>query len=152
MLENDLGELSPEHKRLASVLELVRIESFIPCTLWNDGRKPQDRRQIARAFVAKVVFKIAYTKQLINLLKTDKQLKAICGWNPSETIPHESKFSRAFSYFSKIQLPEKVHQALVKETYKDQVVGHVVKDSAPLEAREKPAKKKKQKRTRKRKV
>lgn len=34
-----------------------------------------------------------------------------------------------------------MHQALIKELYKDQIVGHVVKDSTPLEVREKALKK-----------
>lgn len=140
-LENTFGALSPDHKMLTAILELVRIEESIPSTYWNFGRKCEDRHCIARAFIAKIVFKITYTKQLIQLLKTDKQLRMICGWDAWSKIPSESKFSRAFKEFSEYSLPEKVHHALVKEVYKNQIVGHVVKDSAPLKAREKALKK-----------
>lgn len=136
-LERSLGELSPEHKKLISILELVRIEDFLPSTRFNDGRPPKDRAAIARAFIAKIVFKITHTKQLVRHLKVDQKLRAICGWDLCASIPSESKFSRSFNEFASSTLPEKVHQALIKEIYKDRIVGHVVKDSMPLEVREK---------------
>lgn len=136
-LEKDLGELSSDHKKLVAILELVRIEEFIPCGRFTNGRPSKDRSAIARAFIAKIVFKLPYTKNLLKELKNDKQLKNICGWESLARLPSESKLSRAFNEFSKLCLPEKVHQALIKEVYKDQIVGHVVKDSMPLVAREK---------------
>lgn len=141
MLENDLGELSFDHKNLAGILELIRIEDFIPCSKFNDGRPPKDRCQIARAYIAKIVFKFKYTKQLIGALKSDKQLKLICGWDAISKIPNQSKFSRVFNEFSKSGLPEKVHQYLIKQVYKDEIIGHIIKDSSPLVVREKALKK-----------
>jgi len=140
-LERYTGELSSDHKKLVSILELVRIENFITSSKFNDGRPCKDRCAIARAFIAKIVFKITYTKQLVKQLKIDKQLRIICGWDACQGIPSESKFSRAFKEFSRYSLPEKVHQALIKEVYKNQVVGHVVKDSTAIEVREKHLKK-----------
>jgi hypothetical protein len=140
-LEKELGELSSDHKKLISILELVRIEDFIPCTRFNDGRPPKERSAIARAYIAKVVFKLTYTKQLVKYLKVDKQLRAICGLDVFRKIPSESTFSRAFKEFAKTSLPEKVHQTLIREVYKDQIVGHLVIDSMPLEGREKHLKK-----------
>lgn len=140
-LEKDLGELSEEHKKLISILELVQIENFIPCDRWNNGRPPKDRSAIARAYIAKIVFKIPYTKQLVKYLKVDKQLKIICGWDIFEKIPCESKFSRVFNEFACSLLPDRVHQALIKEVYQGQIIGTVVKDSTPLEVREKHVKK-----------
>jgi len=141
LLEKTVGELSPEHKHLISILELIRIEEFLPCTTFNDGRPPKDRAAIARAFIAKLVFKLPYTKQLVKYLNVDQQLKVICGWDAHSKIPSESKFSRAFQEFANSSLPELVHQALIKCVYKDHIVGHVVKDSTPLEVREKHLKK-----------
>lgn len=140
-LERYTGELSSDHKKLVSILELVGIEDFIPCTKFNDGRPRKDRCAMARAFIAKVVFKITYTRQLVNQLKIDKQLRIICGWDACQGIPSESKFSRAFQEFSNSSLPDQVHQALIKEVYKDEIVFNVVKDSAPIEVREKHLKK-----------
>ncbi|HEV8051023.1 MAG TPA: transposase [Parachlamydiaceae bacterium] len=140
-LQEVLGVLSPSHKKLISILELVRIENFVPCSKFKEGRHPQGRIAMARAYIAKIVFKFPHTKQLVEHLLIDSQLRSICGFDTSWGIPSESTFSRAFKEFSLISLPEKVHQALIKETYKDQIVCHVIKDSTPIEAREKHLKK-----------
>lgn len=140
-LEQDLGELSPDHKKLISILELVRIENFLACTRFNDGRPPKERAAIARAFIAKIVFKLPHTKQLVNYLKVDKKLSAICGFDAFKKIPSQSTFSRAFKEFANSSIPEQVHQALIKDVYKNQIINHVVIDSTPLEVREKHIKK-----------
>jgi hypothetical protein len=140
-LEENLGDLSEKNKEIVSVLELVRIESFLPNYTWDNGRPPKDRCAMARAFVAKMVLKLPYTNQLIDLVKRDKQLKVICGWDIESRIPDKSVFSRAFHHFAKIALPDRVHQALVREIYKDDIIGHIGNDSTPLIGREKPLKK-----------
>jgi hypothetical protein len=140
-LEKDVGELSELHKQLVIVLEFVRIEEFLSCTKFVLGRPAKHRAAIARAFIAKIIFKLQYTKQLRQLLRTDKQLRNICGWDSLNEIPSESKFSRAFKEFAISSLPDKVHQALIKDIYNGQIIGHIVKDSTPIEAREKPLKK-----------
>jgi len=140
-METRCGELPVEYKNLISILELIRVEEFIPSTKFNLGRPCKHRVFIARAYVAKVFLKYPTTKQLIKHLKTDIQLKVICGWESYDKIPSESKFSRAFKEFAEENLPEKIHSFLIKETYKDTMVGHLVKDSMPIEAREKALKK-----------
>lgn len=140
-LKKSLGELSEEYKTLVSVLELTRIEEFLTCTKFNGGRPIKDRPLIARAFVAKFVLNIKYTKQLVKQLNVDDQLKSICGWSVTDDIPHESTFSRAFKEFAQSSLPDAVHENLVKNVYRGTIVGHLVKDSTPLEVREKAIKK-----------
>jgi hypothetical protein len=141
-VESRTGNLSEEYRHLISVLEIVRVEShLLPYSPFSNGRPPKDRANIARAFIAKIVLKLTYTKQLISLLESDSQLRVICGWDSDAKIPHKSKFSRAFKEFSENQLPERVHQALIKEAYKNEIVGHIVTDSTPLVARERPLKK-----------
>lgn len=140
--EEDLGPLSRKHKRLISVLELIRIEHFIglyyqPGTI---GRPPKHRIALARAFVAKVIFKLEFTNQLRDYLLSDKQLRRICGWESVRHIPSESKFSRVFDEFSALGIPEQVHEALIKDLYENDIVGHVTKDSTSIEAREKAIK------------
>lgn len=140
-MEKDVGKLSTIHKQLISLLELIRIESFVPYTPFNNGRPAKDRACIARAFIAKIVFKQTYTKQIIELLKTDKQLRVICGWDFASEIPSESKFSRVFKEFASSSLPDLVHQNLIKEFHEGKIIFHVVKDSVPLETRERHLKK-----------
>lgn len=141
ILEEQTGELSGDLKRLIAVLETVRIEEFVPCNKWSMGRPTRDRYQIARAFVAKAILKIPYTKELISRLKRDQQLRTICGWSPLSRIPSASTLSRAFKEFSKINLPDKAHQALIAGAYENEYVMHIIKDSTPVEAREKALKK-----------
>lgn len=141
LLEEQTGELCNQYKELISVLELVRIENFLPCYRFNLGRPTKDRVFIARAFIAKIVLKLPYTKQIVNVLKKDKQLRIICGWEEHSKIPSESKFSRAFKEFAESTLPDRVHQALIHEVYKDKIIGHIGNDSTSLVGREKPLKK-----------
>jgi hypothetical protein len=140
-IETKTCKLSKEYKEIISVLELVRIEQFIDSNRYANGRPPKDRIFIARAFIAKLILKLTYTKQIIDLLNKDIQLKVICGWEEHSRIPHKSKFSRAFKEFAQMALPERVHQALVREVYKDKIIGHIGNDSTSLNAREKPLKK-----------
>lgn len=140
-LERRTGELSDEYKKLVATLELVRIEDFIP-EHFCFGRIPKDRASIARGFVAKMVLKLPYTKQLVSLLNRDNQLKLICGWQPYEKIPSESKFSRAFKEFSLLALPDKVHQHLIKACYEGVTIAHLATDSTSISVREKPIRKK----------
>ena len=53
------------------------------------------------------------------------------------------RFSRAFAEFADTQLPQRVHEALIRETHHDRLVGHLSRDSTAIEAREKPATKEK---------
>ena len=142
LIEEQAGKLPDEYKELISVLELVRIEKFIPCYRFNRGRPTKDRVFIAKAFIAKIVLKLPYTKQIVRILKQDKQLRIICGWEAHSKIPSESKFSRAFKDFAESGLPDRVHQSLIHEVYKDKIIGHIGNDSTSLVGREKPLKKK----------
>lgn len=135
-LESRVSELSPQYKDLVAILELVRIEEFLPCTRFNFGRPSKDQTFIARSFIAKIILKIPYTKDLIRTLKADKQLKVICGWDITSKIPSEAKFSRAFQKFAENSLPDKVHQAIISKVYKDELICNLVKDSTPIIARE----------------
>jgi transposase len=146
-LKEELGELSETLQKLVCILELIRIEAFIPRQYWKEGRPAKDRAAIARAFIAKIVFKLPTTRALLDRLEVDIKLRRICGFETKEEIPSESTFSRAFEEFSKTQLPEKVHEALVKKSYENQLVGHLSIDSTSIEAREKPKKKEKSKKT-----
>jgi hypothetical protein len=130
--------------RLATVLEVIRIENHLPpaWATWY-GRKPSDRKAIGRAFVAKVVHKIPTNKSLVERLRVDKNLRTICGWEYPGQVPSESTFSRAFSEFAGTGLMDRVHKALVAHYLSGTVVWHVSRDSTAIEAREKPMRKEK---------
>ena len=98
---------------------------------------------MARAFVAKAVYDLPTTRGLRDRLDTDVVLRRICGWERKFEVPSESVFSRAFAEFSDTQLPQRVHKALIGNTHRDRLVGHLSRDSTAIEAREKPAAKQK---------
>jgi hypothetical protein len=141
LLEEEHGPLSFKHKKLIAILELIRIESYLPDLRGCVGRPRKERAALARSFVAKITMKLLFTAQLRDHLLSDKQLRRVCGWDSVEQIPSESTFSRAFEEFSESNLPEVVHRELIKTAYEGSYIGHLTRDSVPVEAREKAAKK-----------
>jgi hypothetical protein len=137
-LEERLGPLTEKHRKLITILEMARIEEFIHSSQGMPWRPPKDRAQIARAFVAKMVYNLDTTRALMDRLDSDPRLKEICGWN-GDPIPSESKFSRVYAEFATTQLPARVHEALIEQTQRDRLVGHIARDGTEIEARERPA-------------
>jgi hypothetical protein len=140
-LAAELGELSPKQKQLIKILELVRIESFVERSWRMKGRPLEDRRAIARAFVGKAVYNLETTRQLLERLASDASLRRICGWERPGAIPSEATFSRAFAEFASSELPARVHEALIEQYQKPQLIGHISRDATAINAREKAAKK-----------
>ncbi len=75
--------LTEQEKRLISILEIVQVEKYVSnrTTYQWRGRKPLDRQSLARAFVAKVLYRIPTTSDLIRALQATKNLKCICGFH-----------------------------------------------------------------------
>ena len=136
VLEEELGELSDTNKRLIAVLNLIPLARFIPSSRGWMGRPSKDRVAIASAFVAKAVYNFENNRDLLDRLANDRQLLAICGWKHARQVPHESTFSRAFAEFAAMQLPQFVHEALIRETQKDRIIGHIARDSTAITVRE----------------
>jgi hypothetical protein len=138
-LAEEVGPLTDQHKRVIVVLDVARIEAFVAVWSGLPGRPPADRQALARAFVAKAVLGLPHTNQLIDRLIADKTLRRLCGWETRGQIPSESTFSRAFAEFAASALPARVHEALIKTTHAERLVGHIARDSTAIEARERPA-------------
>ena len=137
-LEEELGPLGERYRRFVTVLELARVESFLPHFHGLPGRPVEDRAALARAFIAKAVFDVPTTRALIERLEADKTLRRLCGWSWRGEIASEATFSRAFAEFSEGALPARVHETLIKQALADHLVGHVSRDAKAIEAREKP--------------
>jgi hypothetical protein len=138
-LDDTVGPLGERHQQLVSVLGLARIETFVPSLHGLPGRPASERAALARAFVAKAVFNFPTTILLIEMLSADKTLRRLCGWQRASAVPSEATFSRAFAEFAESALPSRLHEALIKESHADRLVGHISRDSTAIEAREKPA-------------
>jgi len=136
ILEDELGELTAPAKRLIATLEMIPLARFIPSSRGWVGRPSKDRLAIASAFVAKAVYGFSLTRQLLDALSSDTQLRRLCGWKEPWQVPHESTFSRAFDEFARMELPQFVHETLIRETQKDRLIGHIARDSTAIEARE----------------
>jgi len=139
-LTEELGPPTEAHKRVVMTLELAGVEAFVQFWPGLPGRPPRDRAALARAFVAKAVLGLPTTSMLIERLMVDKQLRRLCGWEHPGQLPSEATFSRAFAEFARSELPVRLHEALIKRSHQDRLVGHISRDATAIEAREKPVK------------
>jgi hypothetical protein len=136
-IELEMGELSETARKVLSVLAMLPLHRFVPVARGWNGRPAKDRLAIARAFVAKAVYNFPTTRDLIDRLRSDAALRHICGWEGSGgQVPHESSFSRAFGEFAEMEFPQFVHEALIRDTQQDRLIGHICRDSTKIEARE----------------
>ena len=140
-LEEELGELNEKQQQLVKTLEFLRIESYVQGQARVRGRPLEDRKAIARAFVAKAVYNLETTRQLLERLESDVSLRRICGWERQRAVPSEATFSRAFGEFAASELPAQVHAALIEQYQQPRLVGHISRDATAINAREKAAKK-----------
>lgn len=141
-LEEDLGEeLSKKEREFIRVCTLAELDEYMDELLWRGtGRKSKDRLPILKAFVAKAVYNLPTTRSLINYLESAPALRRLCGWEMKSHIPHESKFSRVFDKIAELELPQKVHEGMIKKQCKNRIIGHINRDSTAINGREKVVK------------
>ena len=138
-----LEELSSKESKLIKILDFAEIEkSIIIVKITNT---PKDREEIARAFIAKSVYNIQTTRDLIDRLHIDRTLRMLCGWRYKTDIPSESKFSRVFKEMSDLKIAEKTHEKFVKEYLSDELFFYNATDATKVPLREKPIKVEKEK-------
>lgn len=138
-----LEELSMKESKLIKVLDFAKIEENI--TIIQITNPPKDRKEIGRAFIAKSVYNLQTTRDLIDRLKCDKTLRVICGWRYKTDIPSESKFSRVFKELSDLKIAQKSHEQFVKEYLSDELFFYNASDATKVPLREKPIKVEKEK-------
>lgn len=80
-LQASLGVLSTKEENLIKILDFAQIEQFVHDTHVTNIAK--DRAPFARAFIAKSVYNIQTTRDLIDRLKNDRTLRVLCGWRYS---------------------------------------------------------------------
>ncbi len=141
-LEEVLGPLTAYHRKVASTLEVVRIEEAVSDE-YGFGRPISNRKALSRAFIAWAVSNAPHRNGFRNRILTDPLLRRMCGWEERNQVPSESTFSRAFREFADSKLAERVHQALISRTFSDHLFGHISQDSTEIDGREKPRKKSK---------
>jgi hypothetical protein len=135
-LEAAVGGLSPQLELLASVVALAPLAGWLGARRARTGRPAKDRAALATAFIAKAIFNLPTTRDLMGRLRVDRALRQFCGWRSPGAVPHESKFSRAFAEFAAGRLPERLHEAVVQATQNQRLIGHIARDSTAIPARE----------------
>jgi DDE family transposase len=141
-LEEEFDPLTEKQHEFIRVIELMNLSVHMgPYQGCGIGRTLKNRTSIAMAFVAKAVYDFTTTKMLLEYLHGNENLRRLCGWETKLEIPSAPTFSRAFNEFAIGELPQKIHEAMVKKHCGDKLVGHISRDSTAIKAREKPAKK-----------
>jgi len=142
-LQASLGVFSSKEEKLVKILDFAEIEQFIYDT--HTTNIPKDRVQMARAFIAKSVYNIQTTRDLIDRLGVDRTLRILCGWRYTTDIPSEAKFSRVFKEFSETNLAAKTHDKFISKYLNDVVFLYNASDATKIPLREKAVKKEKPK-------
>lgn len=140
-LQASLGTLTAKEEKLIKILDFAEIEKNI--TVVNITNVKKYREEIARAFVAKSVYNLQTTSDLIDRLHIDKTLRVICGWRYTKDIPSEATFSRAFAEMSTMQIAEKAHAQFVQTYLGDTLFLYNASDATKIPLRQKPVKVKK---------
>jgi hypothetical protein len=135
--------LTTKLSQLVMIWDVVEVERYVtePLGSWL-GRPMHNRRSLARAFVAKAVYNLPTTECLIDLLKCNRALRRLCGYECVRQVPSASTFSRAFAEFAAMDLGDRVLGALVNTHVGEQIVAHVSRDSTAVVARERVIKQK----------
>lgn len=139
-LTEELGELSALDQQFCEVISLTQLGRFTGKYEWSGaGRPPCARVWLAHAFIAKHVYQFPTTGALLEALRARPLLRRLCGWDSLGEIPSEPTFSRAFATFAEDQLPQRLHENMVKTHAGPKLVGHVSRDATAIEAPERPA-------------
>jgi len=142
VLEDELGELDDRHREFVAVCEICAPRKHLAAYRWvGNGCPPKDRLALCKAFIAKAVWDFPTTSALIDAIRHRPTLRRLCGWETLGEVPGESTFSRAFAAFAEDQLPQRIHDAMIKARYGDKIAGHISRDGTAIYAREKAAKK-----------
>lgn len=136
-----LEELSSKEQKLIKILDFAEIEKNV--MVISITNTPKDREQIARAFIAKSVYNLQTTRDLIDRLHIDRTLRVLCGWRYANDIPSESKFSRVFKELSDLNIAQKTHEKFVKEYLSQKAFFYNATDATKIPLREKAVKKEK---------
>jgi hypothetical protein len=138
-LTEELGELSALAQQFCEVISLTQLgrftDSYEGC---GEGRPPCARVWLAHAFIARHVYQFP-PAALIEALRARPTLRRLCGWESAGNLPSEPTFSRAFAVLAADQLPQRIHENMVKAHAGNKLVGHVSRDAPAIEAPERPA-------------
>ena len=149
-LKLDFGYLTSKHEQLIQVLDLIDLDEIYPQVMWDSdfGRPVKNRHALVASFIARAIWNMSYTKDLIAYLKVDRALRVICGFDGRTTeIPSASVFSREFAKLSRLGIAQKIQKHLIVEHCSNTLYEHVAFDASSIEVAEKDKKVAKKERT-----
>jgi hypothetical protein len=142
VLEDELGELDDKHREFVAICEICSPRKHLVAYRWvGNGCPPKNRLALCKAFIAKAVWDYPTTIALIDAVCHRPTLRRLCGWETLGEIPSEATFSRVFADFAEDQLPQCIHDAMIKARYADKIAGHISRDATAIHAREKSVRK-----------
>jgi hypothetical protein len=131
--------LGKKGELFVTAVELIRPERFIDGYEWKGVGSPRKwRLAILLSFIAKAVWNFSTNRALLDRLRHDQTLRRLCGWESIKDVPSESTFSRAFAEFAHGELPQVLHEALVREGIDGKLMGHASTDATAIVGRERP--------------
>jgi hypothetical protein len=140
VLIEEVGELGEKDRLFIEVISLLPLGPLLPRYDWcGIGCPPHERVWLLHAFIAKEVYQFPTREALVEALKARPTLRRLCGWETVDEVPSLSTFCRAFAQFAKDELPQKIHEALVKQHCSPKLVGHVSRDATAIKVPERPA-------------
>lgn len=95
VLESAVGPLTEQAITAAGPGHVTDSVGLALVAAGGGHRSARDRAGLATAFMAKAIFNLPTTRDLIARLRVDEALRQFCGWSTAGTLPHGSKFSRA---------------------------------------------------------
>ena len=135
-LESVVNTLSKPAKLLVAVVTMAELERWLGGRRSATGRIPEDRVCLGKAFLAKAIYRIDCTSDLRVRLKTDEQVRRLCGWDDAEQVPSESTFSRALAEFAQSKVLEQIHATLVRNNLQGCDFEYIARDATAIESRQ----------------
>ena len=139
-LAAELGPLSAVDQQFCEVISRTNLGRFTRrydgC---GNGAPPASRTWLAPACIAKSVYQFPNPTARLDALQSRPRLRSLCGWDSAGEVPSEATFSRAFTAFANDQVPQQIHEHIVKPHAGPKLVGHVSRDATASEAPERPA-------------
>jgi hypothetical protein len=133
VLLEEVGELGEKDQKFIQVVSLLPLGPFMFRYDWcGIGCPPHERTWLLHAFIAKEVYQFATREALVDALKARPTLRRLCGWETVDEVPSLSTFCRAFAQFANDELPQKIHEALVKLHCGPKLVGHTSHDATAI--------------------
>lgn len=129
-------EPTKEHIALLNILRVMKEDKVIFEKVKGRGRPEYNRQAIFRSFIAKSVLRVPTTGGLVERLKSDSNLRKICGFI-AKKVPSESVFSRVFAEFSEDEVVQKIYDSMIEEHVSDKLIGHINRDATAIKGREK---------------